>query len=156
MFARLFALFTPARLFALFTPERRQSIQLFFGGLAPLAILLGFGSEGAWEQILIVTGALLQFFSSLLSLVNVRRGDWGTGWAIVRGAIYALATVVSPVLVFFGFYDASTNATVLVGISLALGAFSNLLAIFIGKQQQLDQLTKFIPGKSLRADLQED
>lgn len=123
---------------AWFTPERRQSIQLFFGALAPFAILLGFGTEGVWEQSLIILGAVLQAVSSLLSLVNVR--DPHTIWAVVRGAVYALAATVSPALVLLGFYDDATNATILVGISLGLGALSNLLAIFIGKQQQIDAL----------------
>ena len=117
-----------------FTPERRQAIQLFAGALAPLAILLGFGTEGIWEQGLIIFGAVLQFLSALLSLVNVR--DAVTAWAIIRGAIYALAATVSPALVLLGFYDDSTNATILLGVSLGLAALSNLLAIFIGGQQQ--------------------
>lgn len=45
-------------------------------------------------------------------------------------------------LVLLGFYDESTNAALLLGISLGLGALSNLLAIFIGKQQQLDYAVK--------------
>lgn len=120
----------------IFTPERRQQIQLFFASLAPLAILVGFANEAQTQQILIIIGAALQFFASILSLVNVRKGDWGAGWAIVRGAIYALAAVVSPVLVFFGLYDASTNAALLTGISLALSTLSSLLAVFIGQKQE--------------------
>lgn len=131
---------------AWFTPDRRQSIQLFFGALAPLAILFGFGTEGVWEQTLIIVGAVLQFLSSVLSLVNVRRGDWGAGWAIVRGAIYALAATVSPALVLLGFYDEATNATILLAISLGLGALSNLLAIFTSKQEQLDNAMRMQPG----------
>ncbi|WZH36227.1 MAG: hypothetical protein PIR02_15885 [Microbacterium enclense] len=121
----------------IFTPERRQAIQLFAGALAPLAILLGFGTAGVWEQALIIVGAALQFLSAVLSLVNVRKGDIGAGWAIIRAAIYTLAATVSPALVLLGFYDDETNATVLLGLSLALGALSNLLAIFIGAKQQL-------------------
>lgn len=121
-----------------FTAERRQSIQLFFGALAPLAILLGFGTTGVWEQSLIILGAALQFVSAVLSLVNVRVGDWGAGWAILRAAIYTLAATVSPALVLLGFYDEATNATILLAISLGLGALSNLLAVFIGKQQEIE------------------
>jgi hypothetical protein len=127
---------------AWFTPDRRQAIQLFFGALAPLAILFGFGTEGVWEQTLIIIGAVLQFVSSVLSLVNVRPGDWGAGWAILRGAIYALAATVSPALALLGFYDDATNATILLAISLGLGALSNLLAIFTSKQQQLDNAVR--------------
>lgn len=119
-----------------FTPERRQSIQVFAGSLAPLAILLGFGTEGVWEQALIILGAVLQFVSSAISLINVR--DVNKGWAVLRGAIYALAATVSPALVLLGFYDDETNAAILTGLSLALGALSNLLAIFVGKAQQLE------------------
>jgi hypothetical protein len=127
-----------------FTPERRQAIQLFFGALAPFAILFGFGTEGIWEQALIIAGAVLQFVSSALSLINVR--DVNTAWLIVRGAVYALAATVSPALVLLGFYDAATNATILLGVSLALGALSNLLAIFTGKQQQLDNALRLERG----------
>lgn len=138
---------------AWFTPERRQAIQVFAGGLAPLAILVGFGTEGVWEQVLIILGAVLQFVSSLLSLVNVRKGDWGAGWAIVRGAIYALAMVVSPALVLLGFYDAATNASILAGLSLALSALSNLVAIFTSKSQEVAQVfsVRPLPGEDRTA-----
>lgn len=129
-------------LVAFFTPNRRQQIQLFFGSLAPLLILTGFASEAQTQQGLIIVGAVLQFLAAILSLVNVRKGDWGAGWAIVRGAIYALVAVVSPTLVFFGLYDASTNATLLAGLSLTLSSLSSLLSIFIGKSQQLEAVEK--------------
>lgn len=127
---------------AFFTPARRQQIQLFFGSLAPLLILGGFATEAETENYLIIIGAVLQFLAALLSLVNVRKGDYGTGWAIVRAAIYSLAAVVSPTLVFFGLYDASTNTALLTGLSLALSSLSSLLSIFIGKSQQLDAVEK--------------
>ncbi|AWN03358.2 hypothetical protein PBI_COUNT_35 [Microbacterium phage Count] len=120
-----------------FTPERRQQIQLFLGSLAPLLILGGFATQAQTEQALIITGAVLQFLAALLALVNVRRGDWGTGWTVIRGAIYALAATVSPALVFFGLYDEATNAVLLTGISLALSSLSALLAVFIGKTQEI-------------------
>ncbi|MDQ7877382.1 hypothetical protein Q9R08_05260 [Microbacterium sp. QXD-8] len=119
-----------------FTAERRQAIQVALGSLAPLSILLGFGTEGAWEQWLIIIGAAMQAVSSFVSLVNVR--DANTAWAIVRGAIYLLASTVSPALVALGYLDQATSATVLVAVSLGLGALSNLLAILIGKQQQYE------------------
>lgn len=120
-----------------FTPERRQQIQLFLGSLAPLLILGGFATQEQTEQALIITGAVLQFLAALLALVNVRRGDWGAGWTVIRGAIYALAATVSPALVFFGLYDEATNAVLLTGISLALSSLSALLAVFIGKTQEI-------------------
>lgn len=120
-----------------FTPERRQQIQLFLGSLAPLLILGGFATQAQTEQALIITGAVLQFLAALLALVNVRRGDWGAGWTVIRGAIYALAATVSPALVFFGLYDEATNAVLLTGISLALSSLSALLAVFIGKTQEI-------------------
>lgn len=124
----------------IFTPERRQQIQLFLGSLAPLLILGGFATQAQTEQYLIVAGAVLQFIAAIISLVNVRKGDWGAGWAVVRAAIYTLAATVSPALVFFGLYDESTNAALLAGISLALSSLSSLLAIFIGKSQQLERV----------------
>lgn len=129
---------------AWFTPERRSSIQLFLGALAPLAIMLGFGTDNVWEQALIITGAVLQFAASVLSLVNVR--DVVTAWAIVRGAVYLLAATASPALVLLGLYDDATNAAILTGISLGLGALSNLLAVLVGKQQQLDTAVKLAQG----------
>lgn len=125
------------KLAAIFTPERRQQIQLFFGSLAPLLILAGFATQEQTEQYLIIAGAILQFLAAILSLINVRKGDYGAGWAVVRGAIYALAAVASPALVLLGVYDESTNAALLTGLSLGLSSLSALLSIFIGKSQQL-------------------
>jgi hypothetical protein len=119
-----------------FTPERRQAIQLWFGSLAPLAIMFGYGTEGMWEQWLVIGGAVLQAVSSGLSLVNVR--DVNKAWQIVRGAVYLLAMTVSPALAILGVYDAETNAAILMGVSLGLAALSNLLAVFVGKGQQLE------------------
>lgn len=116
-----------------FTASRRQAIQLFFGSLAPLAIMFGFGTEGVWEQALIITGAVLQFISSALSLINLRGA--AEIWTVLRGAIYTLGTVVSPALVLLGFYDDATNALILTGTSLALGALSNLLAILTAEKE---------------------
>ena len=125
------------KLSAIFTPERRQQIQLFFGSLAPLLILGGFATQAQTEQWLIIAGAVLQFLAAVLSLTNVRKGDAAAIWAVLRGAIYGLAAVVSPALVFLGLYDDSTNAALLTGISLALSSLSALLSIFVGKSQQL-------------------
>ena len=47
--------------------------------------------------------------------------------------------MISPILVFFGLYDESTNASILTGVSLALSTLSSLLAVFIGKTQQLEE-----------------
>ena len=122
---------------AWFTAERRQLIQAFLASLAPLAILLGYGTEGTWEQLLIISGAGLAAAGSLLSLVNVRIADWSTqGWAIVRGAVYALGTTVSPALVLLGFYDDATNTQILTGISVGLTVLSSGIAIFANGQQQ--------------------
>lgn len=128
-----------------FTAERRQQVQLFLGSLAPLAILFGFGTEGTWEQVLIIAGAALQFVASLLSLINVKAEAWATqGWAIIRGAIYALGFTVSPALVLLGFYGEDVNATLLMGLSLALSSLSSLVAIFTsGKQQQQELVQIF-------------
>lgn len=117
-----------------FTPEKRQAIQVTLGSLAPLAILFGFGTEGVWEQWLIIAGAVMQFISSGLSLLNVR--DPHLFWSIVRGAVYGAAAVISPALVVLGYIDEATSASILVGISLGLGALSNLLAVFVGVKQQ--------------------
>lgn len=120
-----------------FSPERRQLIQAFLVSLAPLAILFGYGTTGQWEQILIIVGAALAAAASLLSLVNVRIDDWATqGWAIVRGAIYALGTTVSPALVLLGFYSDDVNTQIVTGLSIGLTALSSAIAIFANGQQQ--------------------
>lgn len=120
-----------------FTPERRQQIQVFLVALAPLAIMFGFGTEGVWEQILIITGAVLTAIAGLLNLLNVRLADWATqGWMIVRGVIYAFATAVSPALVLLGFYSEEVNTQILVGLSLGISALNAAVAIFANGQQQ--------------------
>jgi len=130
-----------------FTTERRQLIQAFLASLTPLLIMVGFGTEGTWEQVLIITGATMQFVASLLNLVNLRVGDWGAGWAIIRGAIYTLGTTVAPALVILGWLDEATSTIVLTGLSLALGALSSAVAIFTGGQQQLAQTANHVkPG----------
>lgn len=125
-----------------FSPERRQLIQAFLVSLAPLAIMFGYGTTGQWEQILIIIGAILAAGASLLSLVNVRIDDWATqGWAIVRGAIYALGTTVSPALVLLGFYSEDVNTQIVTGLSIGLTALSSAIAIFANGQQQKYALT---------------
>ena len=123
-----------------FTSERRQAIQAFLGSLAPLAVLFGVGDNGTWEQVLVISGAVMIFAASLLSLVNVRINDWATqGWAIVRGAIYALAMVVSPALVTLGVYNDDINTTITTAVSLSLSALSSLVAILAnGRQQNIE------------------
>lgn len=127
-----------------FTAERRQAIQLFAGSLAPLLILFGFGTEGQWDQYIIIVGLLLQFVSSLLSLVNLRHGDWSGVWTIVRGAIYTLGMGAAPALAALGFWDDNTSSVFLLGMSLTLGALSNLVSILTSSRQSLDQANKTI------------
>lgn len=134
-----------------FTTERRQAIQAALGTIAPLAIMLGFGTTGTWEQIGVIGGAALGSIAGLLNLLNVRVRDWATkGWAIVRGVIYSGAFAVSPALVALGFYNDEVNAQITTGISLGLTALSSLIGIFAASEQQK---VAFIAGKSLRRDL---
>lgn len=121
-----------------FTSQRRQAIQLFFGSLAPFFILFGFGTDGFWEQALIISGASLQFLSSGLSILNLKGAV--EIWSVMRGAIYTLATTVSPAFVLLGLYDESLNTTILTATSLGLGALSNLLAIFTVGHQEKQEL----------------
>ena len=123
----------------IFNADRRQQIQVFLVSIAPFLILGGFATDGQVQQGLIISAAVLQFLGALLSLVNVRKGDWSTAWTVVRAAIYALATTVSPALVLLGLYDQETNAALLTGVSLALTGLSSGLAIFVGKSQQLEE-----------------
>lgn len=122
------------KLKAWFTPARRQAIQVFAGAVAPFAILFGFGSDGTWEQVLIIFGAALQFLSAILSLVNVKGANV---WAVLRGALYSLAATVSPALVVLGLVSVETNATILTATSLGLAALSNLVAVFTSSTQQV-------------------
>lgn len=115
-----------------FTTERRQAIQAFLGTLAPLLILFGFGTDSIWEQVLIITGAALIFIAALINVLNVKFVD---GWAILRAAIYTLAGTVSPALVLLGVYDEATNAAIMTGLSLGLGALNSFLAIFVSGKQ---------------------
>lgn len=133
-----------------FTAERRQLIQVFLGSLAPVFILLGFATQNQTEQYLVISGAVLQFFASLLSLINLR-GVLSI-WTALRGAIYTFGFTVSPVLVILGVYDESTNQYILMGISLGLGALSNLVAIFVGKSQEVADLKHTIEVKEKTID----
>lgn len=130
-----------------FTPERRQLIQAFLVTLAPLAIMFGYGTEGSWEQVLIIAGALLGAAASLLNLINIRIADWATqGWAIVRGVIYSFGTVVSPALVLLGFYGDDVNTQILTGMSLGLTVLSSAIAIFANGKQQVVVLQQNVDG----------
>ena len=136
---------------AWFSAQRRQAIQLFLGSLAPLAVLSGFATEGQTGQALVIAGAVLLFAASVLSLANVKRGDWGVAWAIVRGAIYTLAATVSPALVLLGVYGEEQNKALMLALSLSLSALSSLTAVFAGGQQQVQSLegaieASYLPG----------
>ena len=117
-----------------FTPTRRQLIQLFLASLAPIVIGLGFATQNQTEQLLVLTGAGLQFVASLLKLINLR--GVLTIWTALRGAIYLAATTASPALVILGVYDEATGSMVLVGVSLGLSTMSSFIAVFVGKDQQ--------------------
>lgn len=120
-----------------FTPERRQLIQAFLAAIAVLAVQFGLGTDGQWEQILVLGGATLGAIAGLLSLVNVRVAHWATeGWAIIRGVIYAFATVASPALVALGFYNDDVNTQIVTGIAQAITVLSAAIAIFANGQQQ--------------------
>lgn len=130
-----------------FTPERRQLIQAFLVTLAPLAIMFGYGTSGQWEQVLVISGALIGAVASLLNLLNVRVADWATqGWAIVRGVIYTLGTTVSPALVILGFYNDEVNTVILTGLSLGLTTLSSAIAIFASGRQQAVAMTQDSDG----------
>lgn len=131
-----------------FTPERRQLIQAALVTLAPLAIFFGYGTSGTWEQILVITGAVLGAVSGLLNLLNVRVRDWATqGWAVVRGVLYSFATTVSPAFVLLGLYNDEVNTQIITGLSVALTALSSAIAIFANGQQQkieaVESVTRF-------------
>ena len=121
-----------------FTPDRRQLIQLFLGSLAPIVIMLGVATQEQTEQWLIITGAALQFGSSLLSLINLR--GLLNIWTVLRGAVYTAGMAVAPALTVLGVIDENMQATILTGLSLGLSSLSALVAIFAGKSQQIQDL----------------
>lgn len=124
-----------------FTPERRQLIQAFLAAIAVLAVQLGLGTEGQWEQFLVLGGAGLGAIAGLLSLVNVRIADWATqGWAILRGVIYTFATIASPALFALGIYNDDVNTQVVTGIGQGITVLSAAIAIFANGQQQKNAL----------------
>ena len=120
-----------------FTSERREAIQIFLGSLATLLILGGFLSEHAAEQWLLISGAALQFIANISNLAFLKKGDWGGGWAIVRGAVYALAATVAPALATLGVvvFDSDLLLTIL---SLVLAGIGNLIAIFTIEHQKYE------------------
>lgn len=119
------------------TSERRQLIQVFLASIAVLAVQFGLGTDGQWEQILIIGGAAIGAAAGLLALVNVRVANWATeGWAIVRGVVYTAATLVSPALVALGVYSDDVNTQIVTGIAQAITVLSAAIAIFASGQQQ--------------------
>jgi hypothetical protein len=136
-----------------FSPETRQKIQAFVVTVAPIAIMLGYGTEGQWQQWLVILGATIAALGSLLSLLNVRVTDWSTqGWAIVRGVLYGLGTVVSPALVALGYINEDTNAKVLTGLSLGITALSSAISIFVNGQQQKTAAVETVLGITPKSD----
>lgn len=137
---------------AWFTLARRQAIQLFAAGLAPLAIMFGLGTEGGWEQSLILVGLGTQFVSNLLNLLSLKEGEWGKGWAIVRGAIYSLGLGAAPALVALGIWTDEVSTQFALGLGLALAAVGNAVALVTGQRQETEQAVARAsePGSDLR------
>lgn len=116
-----------------FTPELRQRIQAALGSLGILAVAFGFGTDGIWEQILVLTGAALQFLASIANIANLRGVN--DIWKVIRGAVYTLGFTVSPALVVLGVYGDDLNQQILMGLSLGLSALSSFIAIFTAGKQ---------------------
>lgn len=115
---------------------------MFAASLVPLLVLFGIGSQATWDSWMIIVAATLQFVASLLSLLNLKKGDWGTGWAIFRGAVYALGLAAAPALVSLGYLSHEQSGLVLAGAGLTLTTLSSLLAILVNSKQQRDELLK--------------
>lgn len=127
---------TTRKLASWFTARRRQLIQGFFVTLAPVLIGLGLATADQTQQWLILSAAGLQFGASLLNLINLRGAL--TIWTAARGAIYTAAASAAPALTVLGYWDQSTSATALAGLSLGLSSLSSLLAIFVSKDQEAE------------------
>ena len=121
------------------TDERRQKIQIFLASLAPLLILSGLTTDTIAEQLLIISGAVLQFVAAGLSLIHLR-GDMTDAWTIARGAIYTFAATVAPAMTALGVFNDNTQATILTAVSLGLTSLSSLLAIFVNGEQRLEEV----------------
>ena len=119
-----------------FTTERRQGIQFFAMSLVPLLVLFGLGTEEYLTQWTVILAAVMQFISSLLSLLNLKQGEWGAAWTIIRGAIYSLGMTVAPVFNVLGFYSEEMSDLILTGVSLTLTVLSSALAVLIGGEQK--------------------
>lgn len=117
---------------------------MFAASLVPLLVLFGIGTQATWDSWLIIVAAVLQFVASLLSLLNLKKGDWGTGWAIFRGAVYALGLAAAPALVSLGYLSHEQSGLVLAGAGLTLTALSSFLAILTSSAQQRAQLLKSV------------
>ena len=117
---------------------------MFAASLAPLLVLFGIGTQATWDSWLIIVAAVLQFGASLLSLLNLKKGDWSTGWTIFRGAVYTLGLSAAPALVSLGYLTHEQSGLVLAGAGLALTTLSSLLAILVNSKQQRDELLKSV------------
>ena len=117
---------------------------MFAASLVPLLVLFGIGTQATWDSWLIIVAAVLQFVASLLSLLNLKKGDWGTGWAIFRGAVYTLGLAAAPALVSLGYLSHEQSGLVLAGAGLTLTALSSFLAILTSSAQQRAQLLKSV------------
>lgn len=134
---------------AWFSTERRQGIQVFAASLAPLLILFGLGTEGFWEQWLIILGAALQFISNLMNLLNLKQGEWSKGWEITRAAIYTFGMALAPAFVALGYWTEDFSGLILTGAALALSVLGNLISVLTsGKQQEQELLTAITELKS--------
>lgn len=121
-----------------FTTSRRQGIQLFATSLIPLLVLFGMGTEEYFTHWTIVLAAVMQFVTSLLSLLNLRQGDWGAAWAIIRGAVYTLGLTVAPTFALLGFWTEEFGGLILTGVSLTLTVLSNVVAVLVSGEQKLE------------------
>lgn len=118
------------------TVERRQALQSIAATLAPLFILLGIGTESTWAQIGIIVAAVLQFLSSLSSLMHLEKGDWDASWELLRGAIYGLGATVVPALTVLGLVSSPVSDNIMIALSAGLGVLSNVVALFTSGAQK--------------------
>lgn len=119
-----------------FTTERRQGIQMLAASLAPLLIWMGFGDESYWEQWVVIIGIGMTMIANLLNLLNLKVGDWGTGWAIVRGALYGAAIAAVPAFVTLGVFTAEQGGWILTGAGIAITVLSHCVSILTSGKQE--------------------
>lgn len=125
---------------AWFTTDRRQAIQMLAASFVPLLVWLGFGEESYWQEWAVLVGIVLSMVANLLNLLNLKVGEWGKGWAIVRGTLYATTLAAVPSLVTLGIINSEQSGWIVTGAGLSLGVLSSFVSILTSGKQEVHEI----------------